>query len=100
MGICSVRPKSKQIISSYNEATPLVPASTTKLLTTDAAMNIMGSKFKYNTQLEYSGKISDDGVLEGNLYIIGSGDPTLGTGTAGSSSYGSISSDFIYAIKT
>ncbi len=27
---------------SYNEATPLVPASTTKLLTTDAAMNIMG----------------------------------------------------------
>ncbi|AGC40456.1 D-alanyl-D-alanine carboxypeptidase/D-alanyl-D-alanine-endopeptidase [Riemerella anatipestifer] len=92
-------PKSKQIISSYNEATPLVPASTTKLLTTDAAMNIMGSKFKYNTQLEYSGKISDNGVLEGNLYIIGSGDPTLGTGTAGSSSYGSISSDFIYAIK-
>ncbi len=93
-------PKSKQVISSYNEATPLVPASTTKLLTTDAAMNIMGPKFKYNTQLEYSGKISDTGVLEGNLYIIGSGDPTLGTGMAGSSSYSSIASDFISSIKS
>lgn len=91
-------PKSKQIISSYNETAPLVPASTTKLLSTNAALSIMGTKFRYNTQLEYSGNIKD-GVLEGNLYLIGSGDPTIGTGLGGASRYTPIVSDYIYAIR-
>ncbi|WKS94596.1 D-alanyl-D-alanine carboxypeptidase/D-alanyl-D-alanine endopeptidase [Riemerella columbina] len=91
-------PKKKQVISAYNEDTPLVPASTTKLLTTNAAMSIMGTKFRYNTQLEYSGNINN-GVLEGNLYLVGSGDPTIGTGLGGSSKYTPIIMDYIYAIR-
>lgn len=92
-------PESRQVVTSYNENTPLVPASTTKLLSTETAMNIMGTKFQYNTQLEYSGTVSQDGVLEGNLYIIGSGDFSLGTGMGGASRYSAIVSDFIQAIK-
>ena len=92
-------PKTKKVISSYNENTPLVPASTTKLLTTETAMNLLGTNYRWLTQLEYSGNIDENGVLNGNLYIVGSGDPSLGTGKAGSTTYSSLISDFIYAMK-
>ncbi|WP_435522449.1 D-alanyl-D-alanine carboxypeptidase [Chryseobacterium indoltheticum] len=39
-------PKTKKIISSYNENTPLVPASTTKLLTTETAMSMLGENYQ------------------------------------------------------
>lgn len=92
-------PKTNKIINSYNENLPLVPASTTKLLTTDTAMSILGPKFRWNTQLDYSGSIDNEGTLSGNLYIIGSGDPSLGTNKAGASSYSSIVSDFVSAVS-
>lgn len=87
-------PKTKKIISSYNENTPLVPASTTKLLTTETAMSMLGENYRWNTQLEYSGSIDENGVLNGNLYIVGSGDPSLGTNKAGAWAYRDIISDF------
>jgi D-alanyl-D-alanine carboxypeptidase/D-alanyl-D-alanine-endopeptidase (penicillin-binding protein 4) len=87
-------PKTKKVISSYNENTPLVPASTTKLLTTETAMSLLGENYRWNTQLEYSGSIDENGVLNGNLYIVGSGDPSLGTNKAGAWSYSNIVSDF------
>lgn len=92
-------PKTKKIINSYNENSSFVPASTTKLLTTETALAILGSKFRWSTQLEYSGNVDTDGILNGNLYIIGSGDPSLGTGKAGSSRYTEIISDFIYSLS-
>lgn len=88
-------PKTKKVISSYNENTPLVPASTTKLLTTETAMNLLGENYRWMTQLEYSGSVDGNGVLNGNLYVIGSGDPSLGTNKAGAWSYRDIVSDFI-----
>ncbi|WP_018676624.1 D-alanyl-D-alanine carboxypeptidase/D-alanyl-D-alanine endopeptidase [Riemerella columbina] len=91
-------PKTKKIISSYNENEPLVPASTTKLLSTNAAIEIMGPQFRYNTQLEYSGTLKD-GVVDGNLYLVGSGDPTIGTGLGGASRYTPIITDYINAMK-
>jgi D-alanyl-D-alanine carboxypeptidase/D-alanyl-D-alanine-endopeptidase (penicillin-binding protein 4) len=91
-------PKTKKIISSYNENSSLIPASTTKLLTTETAMNLLGENFRWMTQLEYSGTI-EEGVLNGNLYIVGSGDPSLGSNKAGASSYRDIISDFIAATK-
>lgn len=88
-------PKTKKIISSYNENTPLVPASTTKLLTTETALNLLGENYRWMTQLEYSGSVDENGVLNGNLYVVGSGDPSLGTNKAGAYSYRDIISDFI-----
>ncbi len=92
-------PKTKKIISSYNENTPLIPASTTKLLTTETALNLLGEKYKWVTQLEYSGNIDENGVLNGNLYIVGSGDPSIGSGKAGAATYRTLISDFIAAMK-
>ena len=91
-------PKTKKVVSSYNENTPLVPASTTKLLTTETAISLLGEKFRWITQLEYSGTVNLDGTLQGNLYVVGSGDPSLGTNKAGAASYKDIVSDFALAL--
>lgn len=92
-------PKTKKIISSYNENMPLVPASTTKLLTTETALNLLGENYRWMTQLEYSGQVDENGVLNGNLYIVGSGDPSLGTNKAGALSYRDIISDFVSGLS-
>lgn len=92
-------PKTKKVISSYNENTPLVPASTTKLLTTETALNLLGENYRWMTQLEYSGTVDENGVLNGNIYIVGSGDPSLGTNKAGAWSYKEIITDFTDALS-
>ncbi len=61
----------------------MVPASTTKLLTTETALNLLGENYRWITQLEYAGTVDENGTLNGNLYVVGSGDPSLGTNKAG-----------------
>jgi D-alanyl-D-alanine carboxypeptidase/D-alanyl-D-alanine-endopeptidase (penicillin-binding protein 4) len=56
-GLVIFDPKTNEVLTSYNENIPLIPASTTKLLTTETAMAYLGSRFKWITQLEYSGEI-------------------------------------------
>ena len=65
-------------LASYNSRTKLVPASNMKLITTGLALSTLGADFRFETRLGYSGEISD-GVLHGDLYIIGGGDPTTGS---------------------
>ena len=55
----------------------LVPASNTKLITTGTALHALGGDWRFETLLGYSGKV-ENGVLEGDVYIIGRGDPTTG----------------------
>jgi serine-type D-Ala-D-Ala carboxypeptidase/endopeptidase (penicillin-binding protein 4) len=56
----------------------LAPASNMKLLTSAAALEYLGPGFRFTTYLFTDGVVRD-GVLEGNLYIYGTGDPTIGT---------------------
>lgn len=64
---------------SHNHDIGLMPASTLKLVTTLGAIDIMGSEYKYHTQVGYLGEIGSDGTLYGDLVVIGSGDPSLGS---------------------
>lgn len=74
--------KKDSVIAEYNSNASLVPASTMKIITTASALAILGPMYKYETHLEYDGKLdSAKGILQGNLYIKGSGDPTLGSQT-------------------
>lgn len=68
-----------KLIAGINENKVLIPASSLKILTTLSSLNILGDDFTYKTKIAYSGKLESDGTLKGNIYIIGSGDPTLGT---------------------
>ncbi|MDR2042413.1 MAG: D-alanyl-D-alanine carboxypeptidase/D-alanyl-D-alanine-endopeptidase [Tannerella sp.] len=54
----------------------LTPASVLKTVTTASALALLGEDFRYETSLLYDGEIRD-GVLDGNLYVYGTGDPTL-----------------------
>lgn len=55
---------------------PINPASLTKLLTTYAALDLLGPAWAWSTPVWLQGTITD-GVLDGNLVIKGSGDPKL-----------------------
>ncbi len=64
---------------SYNPELALAPASGLKIITTATALNYLGEDFQFTTKLYYSGNISPEGILNGNVYIVGGGDPTLGS---------------------
>lgn len=80
LGICVLDGKTGKILASLNKNSSLLTASTMKTVTSGAAMSILGPDFRFRTYLEYDGEISAEGVLEGNLYLRGSGDPSLGAG--------------------
>ncbi|WP_034293984.1 D-alanyl-D-alanine carboxypeptidase/D-alanyl-D-alanine-endopeptidase [Herbaspirillum sp. RV1423] len=61
---------------AYNAAAPFNPASVMKLMTTDAALELLGPTFNWKTQAYIDGALND-GVLSGDLSIKGSGDPKL-----------------------
>ncbi|MBB5440887.1 D-alanyl-D-alanine carboxypeptidase/D-alanyl-D-alanine-endopeptidase (penicillin-binding protein 4) [Pedobacter sp. AK017] len=62
-----------------NENIGLATASTLKTITAATAFNILGKDFQFQTTLGYTGQLTPDGTLKGNLVITGSGDPTLGS---------------------
>lgn len=66
----------KEVLFAKNENNFFKPASTNKLLTTITALNTLGTDFKYQTKLCTNGSITD-GVLNGDLIIVGSGDPSF-----------------------
>ncbi len=71
--------KSGKILISMNDEKSLAPASCLKLVTTAAALCLLGENFQFETRLEYVGQITLDKVLNGHLFITGTGDPTLGS---------------------
>lgn len=71
--------KTGEIVFAKSEQIGLVPASTLKTITSATAYSILGSNFTYNTDLSYTGKIDENGTLNGDVIIKGSGDPTLGS---------------------
>ena len=70
---------SNKVLAQYNPVTAIIPASTTKLFTTAAALEILGKNYQPKTEIYHSGKIDSAGVLHGDIIIRGFGDPTLGS---------------------
>ena len=67
--ICSLNPKKTRSL-----------ASNTKILTTAAILGRLGAAHRFQTRLFVDGRIDENGVLDGDLYLKGGGDPGLGTG--------------------
>ena len=82
-GVC-IRTLSGRDILKTNEKQNFVPASNLKVLSTGLSLHLLGADARFETRLAHSGEISPDGTLKGDLYIIGGGDPTLGSGECGS----------------
>lgn len=62
---------------SINPNQRLIPASNIKIISSGLALNLLGKDYRYPTHIAYSGEIVN-GVLNGDIYIIGGGDPTTG----------------------
>ncbi|WP_332846230.1 D-alanyl-D-alanine carboxypeptidase/D-alanyl-D-alanine endopeptidase [Pseudomonas lactucae] len=67
--------RSGNTLYQHNPRTRLVPASNLKLLTTAAAMEVLGPHYRFSTQLRSNG-VRQGERLTGNLYLRGLGDPT------------------------
>ncbi len=79
LGICVIDVESGKVIAQYNKDQSLIPASSMKVVTTATTLSKLGEDFRFKTELQYDGQLEGDGTLNGNLYIKGYGDPTLGS---------------------
>jgi len=61
---------------AWRSQVPVNPASIMKLVTTYAALDLLGPAYSWNTPVYVDGTVSN-GVLNGSLYIKGQGDPKL-----------------------
>jgi D-alanyl-D-alanine carboxypeptidase/D-alanyl-D-alanine-endopeptidase (penicillin-binding protein 4) len=68
--------ESDRPILSYNASNSLNPASVMKLVTTNAALDILTPVYRWKTEVYQEGKVSN-GILNGNLIIKGYGDPSF-----------------------
>jgi serine-type D-Ala-D-Ala carboxypeptidase/endopeptidase (penicillin-binding protein 4) len=71
-------------VVTRNEHSQLLPASTQKLVTAAAALVEFGPDHRYETVLRSTAQPDGDGVVHGDLVLVGSGDPSLGTPEYGS----------------
>ena len=68
----------EQMIYSRNGRQSFLPASNQKLLTSATALDVHGSTHRYETTLSYNGSTKGP-VMQGDLILDGSGDPTFGS---------------------
>lgn len=67
------------VLYARNADVPRVPASVQKLYTTSTALLRLGAGGRLSTTAEAAQAPDASGVLDGNLYLRGGGDPTFGT---------------------
>ena len=75
-GVSIVSLDSGDTLFTIEPDTPLSPASNLKLLTTAAALEILGPEYRFRTYLLADGDVVD-GVLHGDLVLYGTGDPGI-----------------------
>jgi D-alanyl-D-alanine carboxypeptidase/D-alanyl-D-alanine-endopeptidase (penicillin-binding protein 4) len=66
-----------EALYQHHHQQAFVPASNMKLWTTIAALELLGSEYRFKTELLTDGRLTPDGTLQGNLLIKGYGDPTI-----------------------
>ncbi len=88
-----------EVLFSKNGTMGLAPASSLKTITAATAFYLLGADFTYETKLAYTGNLSATGVLDGDIYILGGGDPSLGSWRFDQTKTEVVLSAWLYAIK-
>src|SRR5437016_8177213 len=76
-GLLIADAKTGETLYQQNANRYFVPASNMKLFTTALALAKLGPDFRFHTTLETHGTMSPDGMLAGDLFLVGRGDPNL-----------------------
>jgi serine-type D-Ala-D-Ala carboxypeptidase/endopeptidase (penicillin-binding protein 4) len=66
-----------EVLFAQNADKLFTPASNTKLFTTAASLALIGPDYKFRTSVETSGFLDTHGRLNGDLLLVGRGDPNL-----------------------
>ena len=85
-------------VTEVNTNIGVAPASCQKVITASTAFELLGHDYTYKTTLAYTGNIVN-GVLNGNLILKGSGDPTLGSWRYATANEEKVIADLKKAIK-
>lgn len=93
-----INAKTGKVVFEKNARVGLAPASTQKIITSVTAFELLKKDFRYKTILQSTGEISDS-VLQGNLNIMGSGDPTFGTSRYNNTKSYQVLNAFVGAIQ-
>jgi D-alanyl-D-alanine carboxypeptidase/D-alanyl-D-alanine-endopeptidase (penicillin-binding protein 4) len=67
----------KKAVYRLNGDKFFTPASTTKLLSVGTALELLGPDYRFHTRVYRTGPIDSDGILQGDLVLVASGDPNL-----------------------
>lgn len=73
---CIVIAQDGSVLYDDRASHAVAPASTQKLIVSDASLTELGPTFRFDTLLAAT-QAPDGGTLQGNLYLAGSGDPSL-----------------------
>ena len=99
-GVAAYTDTPQQPLFSVNANTRLTPASTLKLLTTAAALEIFGPEHRFETRLYAQTLPDENGILRGNLYLRAGADPTLGsTRVTGGQTWQQVVEQWVKAIQ-
>jgi D-alanyl-D-alanine carboxypeptidase/D-alanyl-D-alanine-endopeptidase (penicillin-binding protein 4) len=99
VSLCVVNTENGESVFEYNDNKSLTPASVMKLITSAAALELLGPQYTFRTVLGYTGEINRrSGKLKGDIVIRGGGDPALGSNYF-SDYYKDFMSDWVQEIK-
>lgn len=76
-GILVADQRTGRTLYAHDASRFFTPASNAKLFTSSLALAVLGPDYRWHTTLETSGHVAADGTLEGNLVLVGRGDPNL-----------------------
>jgi serine-type D-Ala-D-Ala carboxypeptidase/endopeptidase (penicillin-binding protein 4) len=68
---------SNQVVLSVNPDKTFLPASVLKVVTTATCLEKLGPDFRFRTGVYADGTLFPDGTLQGDLILVGRGDPNL-----------------------
>jgi len=87
-GAYVVNAESGRPVFRWSHTSPRILASNTKIFTTAAALARFGTKGTLATEVRSGGELGALGVLRGNLFLVGGGDPTFGSSSFATRAYG------------
>jgi len=71
------------LLYEHNPQLKMIPASITKLVTASTAIDVLGINYEFKTEASTDDNDFKDGIINGNLYLKGYGDPDLNSGDIG-----------------